>query len=218
MTSATPSLCARCWTGTATGVDVQARMLWLATYLGHAKPASSFWYLTGAPELLALGRRPPGDDDGGPGMTLLAPTLQAWFTERLMTQRQASPHTIAGYRDTMRLLLSFASTKLGKPPSKLEIDDLDAELITAVPHASRARTRQQRPNPERAAGGDPLALPIRRVPSPRTRRGDRTGARDPDQTVRPRAGQLPHQRRSPRAASTPRTRTRGPAGETTRCS
>ena len=37
-----------------TGVDVQARMLWLATYLGHAKPASSFWYLTGAPELLAL--------------------------------------------------------------------------------------------------------------------------------------------------------------------
>jgi integrase/recombinase XerD len=36
------------------GVDVQARMLWLATYLGHAKPASSFWYLTAAPELLAL--------------------------------------------------------------------------------------------------------------------------------------------------------------------
>ena len=63
-------------------------------------------------------------------MTLLAPTLQAWFTERLMTQRQASPHTIAGYRDTMRLLLSFASAKLGKPPSKLEVDDLDAELIT----------------------------------------------------------------------------------------
>ena len=36
-------------------------------------------------------------------MTLLAPTLQAFFCERLMTQRQASPHTIAGYRDTMRL-------------------------------------------------------------------------------------------------------------------
>ena len=37
-----------------TGVDVQARMLWLSTYLGHAKPASSFWYLTGTPELLAV--------------------------------------------------------------------------------------------------------------------------------------------------------------------
>jgi integrase len=36
------------------GSDVQAKMLWLATYLGHAKPSSSFWYLTGAPELLAL--------------------------------------------------------------------------------------------------------------------------------------------------------------------
>jgi integrase/recombinase XerD len=37
-----------------TGVDVQARMLWLATYMGHSKPASSYWYLTAAPELLAL--------------------------------------------------------------------------------------------------------------------------------------------------------------------
>ncbi len=64
-------------------------------------------------------------------MSLLAPTLQAFFTERLMTQREASPHTIAGYRDTMRLLLRFASQQTGKPPSKLEIDDLDAELITA---------------------------------------------------------------------------------------
>lgn len=42
-------------------------------------------------------------------MTLLAPTLEMFFTERLMTQRRASPHTIAGYRDTMRLLLCFAS-------------------------------------------------------------------------------------------------------------
>lgn len=64
-------------------------------------------------------------------MSLLAPTLQAFFTERLMTQREASPHTIAGYRDTMRLLLRFASQQTGKQPSKLEVDDLDAELITA---------------------------------------------------------------------------------------
>jgi len=42
-------------------------------------------------------------------MTLLAPTLEMFFTERLMTQRQARPHTITGYRDTMRLLLAFAS-------------------------------------------------------------------------------------------------------------
>ena len=64
-------------------------------------------------------------------MTLLAPTLQAFFVERLMTQRQASPHTIAGYRDTMRLLLCFATEQTGKQPSKLEISDLDVRLISA---------------------------------------------------------------------------------------
>lgn len=64
-------------------------------------------------------------------MTLLAPTLEAFFVERLMTQRQASPHTIAGYRDTMRLLLTFASQQTGKPPSKLDVADLDVRLISA---------------------------------------------------------------------------------------
>jgi integrase/recombinase XerD len=64
-------------------------------------------------------------------MTLLAPTLEAFFTERLMTQRQASPHTISGYRDTMRLLLCFATEQTGKPPSRLEVSDLDVRLISA---------------------------------------------------------------------------------------
>ena len=47
-------------------------------------------------------------------MTALAPTLQAFFTERLIAQRQASPHTIAAYRDTFRLLLGFAAQRTGK--------------------------------------------------------------------------------------------------------
>jgi integrase/recombinase XerD len=64
-------------------------------------------------------------------MTLLAPTLEAFFTQRLMTQRQASPHTISGYRDTMRLLLRFAANRSGKQPSKLEIADLDVRLVSA---------------------------------------------------------------------------------------
>jgi site-specific recombinase XerD len=67
-------------------------------------------------------------------MTLLAPTLETFFAERLMTQRQASPHTIAGYRDTMRLLLAFASERTGKPPSKLDIADLDVRVISAFLH------------------------------------------------------------------------------------
>ncbi len=62
-------------------------------------------------------------------MSALAPTLQAFFTDRLLRQRQASPHTVAAYRDTLRLLLGFASDRLNSEPSKLNIDQLDAPLI-----------------------------------------------------------------------------------------
>ncbi len=62
-------------------------------------------------------------------MNSLAPTLQAFFTERLLSQRQASPNTVAAYRDTFRLLLGFAQTKTGRAPSRLDFQDLDASLI-----------------------------------------------------------------------------------------
>ena len=64
-------------------------------------------------------------------MTLIAETLEAFFCERLITQRNASPQTIAAYRDTLRLLLSFAQQQTGKPPYRLDFDDLDAQLIGA---------------------------------------------------------------------------------------
>ncbi len=48
-------------------------------------------------------------------MSMLAPTLQAFFTDRLLRQREASPHTVAAYRDTWRLLLSFASQRRVAP-------------------------------------------------------------------------------------------------------
>lgn len=64
-------------------------------------------------------------------MSLLAPTLEAFFTERLMTQKNASPHTIASYRDCLRLLLAFVYDKTGTPPSELRIDHLDAPMIAA---------------------------------------------------------------------------------------
>jgi integrase/recombinase XerD len=62
-------------------------------------------------------------------MTALAPTLQAFFTERLIRQRHASAHTVAAYRDTMRLLLGYAAEHTGRAPSALDIADLDAPLI-----------------------------------------------------------------------------------------
>lgn len=55
--------------------------------------------------------------------------LQSFFTDRLLRQRQASPHTIAGYRDCFRLLLHFAKERLDKMPSQLRLEDLDAPLI-----------------------------------------------------------------------------------------
>lgn len=57
--------------------------------------------------------------------------LQAFFTDRLMHQRQASPNTIASYRDTFRLLLKFAQQLIKKDPSTLAIEDLDAPFIGA---------------------------------------------------------------------------------------
>ena len=64
-------------------------------------------------------------------MSALATTLQAFFTDRLIRQRRVSPNTVQSYRDTLRLLLVFASERHGKPPGKLEFDDLDAPLIGA---------------------------------------------------------------------------------------
>jgi integrase/recombinase XerD len=61
----------------------------------------------------------------------LAPTLQAFFTDRLARQRQASGHTIAAYRDTAKLLLVFTEKQTGKQPSTMDITDLDAPLIGA---------------------------------------------------------------------------------------
>lgn len=64
-------------------------------------------------------------------MTSLAPALQAFFTERLVSQRDASPNTIAGYKQAFLLLVPFASARCGKAPSQLSIDDLDAPVISA---------------------------------------------------------------------------------------
>jgi integrase/recombinase XerD len=98
----------------------------LSTFLGHDAPASTFWYLHAAPELLALAaqRLENGHDDP-------RPILEAFFTDRLMTQRQTSPHTVAAYRDTFTLLLGYTLGHTGKHPAQLDISDLDAPLIGA---------------------------------------------------------------------------------------
>ncbi len=64
-------------------------------------------------------------------MSALAPTLQTFFTDRLIRQRQASPHTVAAYRDTLRLLVRFSAERLSTEACRLDIGDLDASLISA---------------------------------------------------------------------------------------
>lgn len=83
-------------------------------------------------------------------MSLIAPTLQGFFTERLVHQRQASPKTIASYRDSLRLLVGFVTDTTGKTPSGLDFNDVDAETISAFlthleqERGNTARTRNNR--------------------------------------------------------------------------
>ncbi|SAL06995.1 integrase domain-containing protein [Caballeronia calidae] len=60
-----------------------------------------------------------------------APLLERFFTQRLMEERQASPHTIGAYRDTYRQFLKFVQQRLHKSPSQLNLKDIDAPLIVA---------------------------------------------------------------------------------------
>jgi integrase/recombinase XerD len=85
-------------------------------------------------------------------MTALAPTLQAFFTDRLTRQRDASPQTVAAYRDTWRLLLAFAAQHTGTQPSRLDLADLDAPLIGAfLNHLERDRGNSPRTRNARLA-------------------------------------------------------------------
>lgn len=78
-------------------------------------------------------------------MSLLAPTLESFFTDRLVTQRRVSPCTIASYRDSLKLLLEFVHERSGKQASQLDWEDLDAQAITAfLDHLETARGNSAR--------------------------------------------------------------------------
>ena len=83
---------------------------------------------------------------------LLAPTLEAFFTDRLLSQRRASSHTVASYRDAFCLLLRFIERETGKSPVKLALDDLDASMIGAfLNHLERDRCNSVRTRNSRLA-------------------------------------------------------------------
>jgi integrase/recombinase XerD len=78
--------------------------------------------------------------------------LQRFFTDRLLKQVGASPHTIAAYRDAFRLLLRFASERLKRRPSKIRIEDLDVALLGKfLNHLEANRGNQPRTRNNRLA-------------------------------------------------------------------
>ena len=62
---------------------------------------------------------------------LLAPLLESFFRRRLTKQRNATPATLASYRDALRMLILFAAAHLRKKPAALALDDLDRDLVLA---------------------------------------------------------------------------------------
>ena len=138
-------------------------------------------------------------------MTLLAPLLQGFFVDRLARQQGASPATIAAYRDTFRLLLTFLQQQTGTPPADLRLADLDTEAISGfldhlegergnLPRTRNARLAAIRSLFRYAALREPeYADQIARVlaiPQKRQRQGP---------------GRLPHPGAGPTHWSTPRT-------------
>ncbi len=78
--------------------------------------------------------------------------LQQFFTERLVTHQDASAYTVAAYRDTFRLLLRFAQTRVGRAPSDLRLEDLDVGCLEAfLVHLERDRGNHPRTRNQRLA-------------------------------------------------------------------
>ena len=145
-TSATASPSAPCSTGTATAATSRPGWRLLSTYLGHVDPATPTGISRRRRSCCArrrAARAPPRRS----AMSALAPTLQAFFTERLIRQRQASPHTIAAYRDTLPAAARLRRAATGKQPSPARARRSRRAADRRVPRPPRARARQQRRAP-----------------------------------------------------------------------
>ena len=169
-------------------VDVERHLPELSTSLGHVKVSDTYWYLSATPSCSAgphsaWSRRTGGsrhDHDHR-----LGDLVETFCTDRLLRQKRASPHTIASYRDTFSLRLRCTQQRLGKAPSALALDDLDAPLIGAflddlehtrarVPAAAMSASRRCMPfSTMQRSGADHSGL-IQRVLATPSKRYDRT--------------------------------------------
>ena len=118
-------------------------------------------------------------------MTLIAPTLQSFFTDRLARQRQASPRTIASYRDTLRLLARLRCRqphRTSRPLARLGRPRRDDDR--RLPRAPRDRRGQQREDPQPAPTAIRSLFTYAALRHPEHAAADPAGARDPAETLR----------------------------------
>jgi site-specific recombinase XerD len=135
------------------GADVQRLLPQLATYLGHLHIAATQRYLTMRRNCC---RKPAGASNATPGGNTMSDRalLGVWFRrfllEHLTNERNLARNTQRSYRDTLLLLLPFATEKLSKPVDRLTVVDLSADLIRAfLSHPEQSQrcavtTRNQR--------------------------------------------------------------------------
>jgi site-specific recombinase XerD len=114
----------------------------------------------------------------------LSALIERFFTERLMRQRQVSQHTIASYRDTFRLLLGFVQARLRKPPSSLDLRDLDAALISAfLEELEKGRSVSARTRNLRLTAIRSFFLPLHRIRGARVQRSNPARTGDTEQAT-----------------------------------
>jgi site-specific recombinase XerD len=78
--------------------------------------------------------------------------VQSFFAEHLVQQRALSPRTVAAYRDTFRLLLTFAEKTTGKSPTRIRLADINAKLVLAfLAHLEKVRKNAARSRNARLA-------------------------------------------------------------------
>ena len=149
----------------------------------------------GRPGVAGTGGTPAGKPEGGRAMspdTDFSGLVQAFFTDRLLRQRRASPHTVAGYRDTFRLLLRFAKRATGEGPVEVVPQGSGRALRRRLPRSPREGPRQRRPEPEHTPGGHPFLLPLPLVPGAGLRRPVPPHPGHPQQALRAEADRIPH--------------------------
>ena len=136
-------------------------------------------------------------------MTALAPAVESFFTGYLIAQRGASPHTIASYRDTFRLLFTWIREQAGTRPSDLDFTDLDAATVSRFLAMLEDERHNTGTDPQPAARRHPLPVPPRGPRAPRARRPHRPGPGHPAAQAVPQDGRLADRGRGRRPPGRP---------------